>query len=88
MIFIFLAHNISPEYFRFAVVKDLKLTTNLSRNRYIIVVIMAQATSYSSLIGKLDKFIRKYYTNQLIRGAIFSAVYVLGFFLAINLLEY
>lgn len=43
---------------------------------------------YNSLIEKLDKFIRKYYTNQLIRGAIFSAVYVLAFFLAINLLEY
>ena len=43
---------------------------------------------YNSLVEKLDKFIRKYYTNQLIRGAIFSAVYVLAFFLAINLLEY
>src|SRR5687768_11162109 len=47
-----------------------------------------QSLSYSSLIEKLDKFIRKYYTNQLIRGAIFSAVYILGFFLVINLLEY
>ncbi len=46
------------------------------------------SSSYNSLIGKLDKFIRKYYTNQLIRGAILSAVYVLGFFLVINLLEY
>ena len=49
---------------------------------------MSSTSSYNSLIGKLDKFIRKYYTNQLIRGAIFSAVYVLAFFLAINLLEY
>lgn len=46
------------------------------------------SSSYNSLVEKLDKFIRKYYTNQLIRGAIFSAVYVLAFFLAINLLEY
>lgn len=45
-------------------------------------------SSYQSLLEKLDAFIRKYYTNQLIRGAIFSGVYVLGLFLAINLLEY
>lgn len=49
---------------------------------------MLKSGSYQSLIEKLDLFIRKYYTNQLIRGAIFSAVYVLAFFLAINLLEY
>ncbi len=50
---------------------------------------MTKITSpYNSLVTKLDKFIRKYYTNQLIRGAIFSAVYILAFFLAINLLEY
>ena len=50
---------------------------------------MSQTSSaYNSLINKLDKFVRKYYTNKFIRGAIFSAVYVLGFFLAINLLEY
>lgn len=46
------------------------------------------SNSYNSLIEKLDGFIRKYYTNQIIRGAIFSAVYVLAFFLAINLMEY
>lgn len=49
---------------------------------------MTNSASYNSLLERLDKFIRKYYTNQLIRGAIFSAVYVLAFFLAINLLEY
>lgn len=50
---------------------------------------MSQPSSqYDSLIVKLDKFTRKYYTNQVIRGAIFSAIYVLGFFLAINLMEY
>jgi hypothetical protein len=43
---------------------------------------------YQSLIENLDRFIRKYYTNQAIRGGIFSLIYVLGFFLAINLLEY
>jgi hypothetical protein len=45
-------------------------------------------SSYQSLLEKLDAFIRKYYTNQLLRGVIFSGVYVLAFFLAINLLEY
>ena len=43
---------------------------------------------YQSLIENLDRFIRKYYTNQAVRGGIFSVIYVLGFFLAINLLEY
>lgn len=46
------------------------------------------SSSYNQLIAKLDAFIRRYYTNLLIRGAIFSAAYVLAFFLAINLLEY
>lgn len=49
---------------------------------------MQQSVQYQSLIEKLDKFTRKYYTNQVIRGAIFSAIYVLAFFLAINLIEY
>jgi hypothetical protein len=44
--------------------------------------------SYTSLLEKLDKFVRKFYTNQLVRGAIFSSVYITAFFLAINLLEY
>ncbi|MBS1622652.1 MAG: DUF4175 domain-containing protein [Bacteroidetes bacterium] len=43
---------------------------------------------YQSLIENLDRFIRKYYANEAIRGAIFSGIYVLGFFLAINLMEY
>lgn len=47
-----------------------------------------QSSQYNSLIQKLDSFTRRYYTNQVIRGAIFSAIYVLAFFLAINLTEY
>ncbi|MDB5283460.1 MAG: hypothetical protein JWO06_2535, partial [Bacteroidota bacterium] len=46
------------------------------------------SSQYNSLIGKLDRFTRKYYTNQVIRGAIFSVAYVLAFFQASNLLEY
>jgi hypothetical protein len=49
---------------------------------------MAQSSQYQRLIEKLDSFIRRYYTNLVIRGAILSAVYVLAFFLAINLMEY
>ncbi|MFN8287608.1 MAG: DUF4175 family protein [Chitinophagales bacterium] len=49
---------------------------------------MSNSGQYHSLIEKLDRFIRKYYTNQLIRGIIFSAVYILGFFLAISVAEY
>ncbi len=49
---------------------------------------MSSSNQYNSLIEKLDRFIRKYYTNQLIRGVIFSAVYILAFFLAISLAEY
>src|ERR1700734_774102 len=47
-----------------------------------------QSSQYNYLIQKLDSFTRRYYTNQVIRGAIFSAIYVLAFFLAINLMEY
>jgi hypothetical protein len=47
-----------------------------------------KTSQYDSLIDKLDTFIRKYYTNQVIRGAIFSAAYIIAFFLASNLLEY
>lgn len=59
-----------------------------NRAKYIFDRHMNSSGSYQSLIEKLDRFIRKYYTNQLIRGAIFSGVYVLAFFLSINLLEY
>ncbi|HQQ94040.1 MAG TPA: hypothetical protein PLQ93_05760 [Bacteroidia bacterium] len=40
------------------------------------------------LIGKLDEFIRKYYRNQLIKGALYAAAIVLLTFLTVNLLEY
>lgn len=49
---------------------------------------MSTQTSYQLLINKLDAFIRRYYTNQLVRGLIFSSIYILGFFLFINVVEY
>ena len=44
--------------------------------------------NYELLIQKLDEFIRKYYKNQLIRGAIYCASLLLLSYLSITLLEY
>ena len=44
--------------------------------------------NYELLIQKLDEFIRKYYTNLLIRGTIYSLSLLLLSFLSITLLEY
>ena len=43
--------------------------------------------NYQQLIEKLDAFIRKYYKNQLIRGAIYSFGLCLAFYLLVTLLE-
>jgi hypothetical protein len=43
---------------------------------------------YHILLEKLDEFIRKYYKNQLIRGAIYTTGIVIAFYLSIALLEY
>ena len=44
--------------------------------------------NYRILIGKLDEFIRKYYKNRLIRGAIYTLALLVLFFLALTLSEY
>ncbi|HRH65565.1 MAG TPA: DUF4175 domain-containing protein [Bacteroidia bacterium] len=44
--------------------------------------------NYQVLIHKLDAFIRKYYKNQLIRGAIYAFTLSLAFYLLITSLEY
>ena len=44
--------------------------------------------NYELLIQKLDEFIRKYYKNQLIRGAIYSLSLLLLSYLSITLIEY
>lgn len=49
---------------------------------------MSSFSPYYALVAQLDRFIRKFYANELLRGAIFAAIYVLVFFMAINLLEY
>lgn len=43
--------------------------------------------NYSFLIDKLDKFIRKYYVNNLVKGALFTTAIILVFFLIIVLAE-
>ncbi|NNK80123.1 MAG: DUF4175 domain-containing protein [Flavobacteriales bacterium] len=46
------------------------------------------ATNYDFLVDKLDSFIRKYYKNKILRGIIYSAGILVGFFLVVALLEY
>ncbi len=48
---------------------------------------MSSKDNYNLLLEKLDQFTRKYYTNQIIRGALFTTGSVLIMFLAYNLLE-
>lgn len=40
------------------------------------------------LISKLEQFIRKYYTNKLIRGVIYTSALLISFFLFILILDY
>src|SRR5688572_3652808 len=47
-----------------------------------------EQNNYTSLIQKLDEFIRKYYKNKMIRGAIYSVALILGTYLLVALLEY
>lgn len=47
-----------------------------------------QRDNYSLLIEKLDAFIRKYYINHLLRGALYTVATVLGLFIVLNVLEY
>jgi hypothetical protein len=44
--------------------------------------------NYSLLIEKLDEFIRKYYINHLLKGALYCVAVILGLFILLNLLEY
>ncbi|MBN1339345.1 MAG: hypothetical protein JXA03_08480 [Bacteroidales bacterium] len=44
--------------------------------------------NYTILLEKLDRFIRKYYANQLIRGSIYFVSLWVVFFLTVNFVEY
>jgi hypothetical protein len=48
----------------------------------------ALTDNYQLLIRKLDEFTRKFYVNQLIRGAIYASALLLAAFLLIDVLEY
>lgn len=48
---------------------------------------MAVKDNYQLLVEKLDQFIRKYYINQLMRGALYSVALIVVLFLAVSLLE-
>lgn len=47
-----------------------------------------QASHQAILIQKLDEFIRKYYKNQLLKGALYSSGILISAFLSVVLLEY
>ncbi len=46
------------------------------------------SSSYSSLIGKLEEFIRKYYKNRMLQGLLYTITALLSFYLLATVLEY
>ena len=49
---------------------------------------MSVHSNYDLLIQKLDQFIRKYYTDKIIKGSLYTAGAVIALFLVFNTLEY
>lgn len=49
---------------------------------------IAMETAFDILISKLDKFIRKYYLNLIIKGTMFSFGLIVMLFLLVNVFEY
>ncbi len=49
---------------------------------------MSAQSNYQLLIEKLDRFIRRYYLNQLIRGSLYSIGLLGGLFIAFSVAEY
>jgi len=45
-------------------------------------------SAYNNLIENLDKFIRKFYLNKVIKGSLFFLAFTIPFYLLINFLEY
>ena len=48
----------------------------------------ASKDNYQVLIEKLDRFTRKFYINQLIRGVLYAFALILAMFILLNVLEY
>lgn len=46
------------------------------------------SSSYNILIDKLNEFIRKYYSNQLLRGLLITSAFVIASYIIINVAEY
>src|SRR5690606_29826073 len=57
-------------------------------NYFKTIPISMTESNYDLLIAKLDQFIRKYYTNQLIRGSIYAISILLFSFLLFSIMEY
>ncbi len=64
---------------KFAALNNMKQTAKTMEN---------QNSNYQTLIAKLDEFIRKYYKNQLIRGALYTFTISLLFYLTVAVGEY
>lgn len=47
-----------------------------------------RVSGYDELISRLDEFIRKYYKNQMIKGAIYCVALIIGSYLLVTLLEF
>lgn len=47
-----------------------------------------QQNNYQLLIHKLDQFIRKFYLNQLLRGALYFIAFIVALYLLVSALEY
>ena len=47
-----------------------------------------QMSNYQLLIEKLDQFIRKFYVNKLVRGALYSVGFIIASFLLFTIAEY
>ena len=60
----------------------IKNRVNLYRRLFSNFVLVSNTLStYNELIAKLDEFIRRFYKNQLIKGAIYSLALLLSYFL-------
>lgn len=46
------------------------------------------STDYTSLIAKLEEFIRKYYKNRMLRGLLYALTVLVTFYLTVIVLEY
>lgn len=55
---------------------------------YLCTLIIKDMSSQEVLIGKIERFVRKFYLNRLIQGALIGAALWILFYLVVNTLEY